>query len=121
AAAAAAAAGLGLAGTLLMGRVGLAVVRDLRHRLYARLQRLSLSYYDRTPAGSILSRLTDDVSAVQALLTSQTLAVLADAGTAAAVSVLLLVRWPLLFAVVLLCLPPYVLIFRRFTRRIRAG
>ena len=44
-----------------------AVVRDLRHRLYARLQRLSLSWYDRTPAGGIISRLTDDVTAAHLL------------------------------------------------------
>src|SRR5262249_35742952 len=41
--------------------------------------------------------------------------------TAVAVSVLLLVRWPLLFLVVLVCLPPYVFIFHRFTWRIREG
>src|SRR5207253_6609738 len=65
----AAQAGIGMANGCVIGRVGLRVVRDLRHRLYARLQRVGLSYYDRTPAGAILSRLMDDVSAVQALIT----------------------------------------------------
>src|SRR5262249_38500161 len=55
----------------LMGRVGLEIARDLRHRLYARLQRVGLSFYDRTPAGAILSRLIDDVTAVQGLLSNQ--------------------------------------------------
>src|SRR5262249_30984705 len=41
-------AGVGLANTHAIGRVGLEVVRDLRHRLYARLQRVGLSYYDKT-------------------------------------------------------------------------
>ena len=41
--------GSALANGLVIGRVGLGVVRDLRHRLYDRLQRLGLAYYDRTP------------------------------------------------------------------------
>src|SRR5205807_2012224 len=57
----AAQAGVSLVNTSVIGRVGLSVVRDLRHRLYARLQRLSLSYYDQTPTGVIISRLMDDV------------------------------------------------------------
>jgi ABC-type multidrug transport system fused ATPase/permease subunit len=64
-----------------IGPVGLGVVRDLRHALYARLQRLGLPFYDRTPAGAIISRLMDDVAVLQALITSQALAILTDLGT----------------------------------------
>src|SRR5215212_440390 len=39
----AAQAGFGLANSLVVGRVGQGVVRDLRHRLYDRLQRLGLA------------------------------------------------------------------------------
>jgi ABC-type multidrug transport system fused ATPase/permease subunit len=117
----AAQAGIGLVHTLVVSRVGLAVVRDLRHRLYARLQRLSLSWYDRTPAGSIISRLMDDVAAVQSLVTGQTFTVLTDLGTTLAVSALLLGRSPRLFLVVLAFVPAYAVTFRWFTGRIRAG
>jgi subfamily B ATP-binding cassette protein MsbA len=114
-------AGVGLTHTLLVSCVGLAVVRDLRHRLYARLQRLSLSWYDRTPAGGIISRLMDDVAAVQALVTGQTFTILTDLGTTLAVSALLLCRSPRLFLVVLAFVPAYALTFRWFTGRIRTG
>lgn len=97
------------------------MVRDLRHRLYARLQRHCLSWYDRTPAGSIISRLVDDVSAVQSLITSQTLTILTDLGTTLLISAWLLWTCPLLFLVVAGFLPIYVVLFRWFTRRIRAG
>jgi subfamily B ATP-binding cassette protein MsbA len=112
---------VGVANTHAAGRVGLEVVRDLRHRLYARLQRVGLSYYDKTPAGSILSRLMDDVAAVQTLVSGQTVAVMTDAGTALVVSALLLLLSPWLFLVVFAFLPVYVLSFRWFGRRIRAG
>jgi ABC-type bacteriocin/lantibiotic exporter with double-glycine peptidase domain len=93
----------------------------LRHRLYARLQRLSLSYYDRTSAGSIISRLVDNVATVQALITSQTLTALTDLGTTLIVAAWLLVRSPLFFFVTLAFVPAHTAIFRRFTRDIRAG
>src|SRR5262249_42273881 len=112
---------VGLANTHAIGRVGLEVVRDLRHRLYARLQRVGLSYYDKTPAGAIVSRLMDDVTGVQALVTGQTVAVLTDTGTGLVVSALLLRLSPWLFLVVLCFLPAYVASFRWFGRRIRAG
>ena len=114
-------AGVGLAGTTLIGRVGLEVVRDLRHRLYARLQRVGLSYYDKTPAGSILSRLMEDVGVVQTLITGQTLGVLTDLGTMLVITGVLAWRSPPLFLTVLAVVPIYAVCFRWFTRRIRAG
>jgi ABC-type multidrug transport system fused ATPase/permease subunit len=102
-------------------RVGLAAAEGLRRRLYDRLQRVSLSYLDRTPAGALVSRLMDDVAAVQALIGSQALAVLTDLGTALVVSALLLARSPLLFLLALAGLPAYALAFRWFTRRIRGS
>jgi ABC-type multidrug transport system fused ATPase/permease subunit len=114
-------AGVSVAATGVTGEIGLEVVRELRHRLYARLQRLSLAYYDRTPAGAIISRLIDDVTAVQGVITTQTLAVLADLGTALVLGVWMWVQSPRLFLVVLVVLPAYYLLFRAFTRPIREG
>lgn len=114
-------AGASVAATGVTGEIGLAVVRELRHRLYARLQRLSLAYFDRTPAGTIISRLMDDVTAVQSVITTQTLAVLADLGTALVLGVWLWVQSSRLFLVVLVALPGYYLLFRAYTQPIREG
>jgi ABC-type multidrug transport system fused ATPase/permease subunit len=111
----------GAGGTRVMGGVGLAVARDLRHRLYARLQHVGLSYYDRTPAGAILSRLTDDVTAVQNLVSGSALGVLTDLGTALVVSALLWWQSPRLFLAALVFAPVYVVSFRLMGRRIRAS
>jgi ABC-type multidrug transport system fused ATPase/permease subunit len=115
----AAQAAIGLANTAVVARVGLAVVRDLRHRLYERLQELSLSFYDRTPTGVILARLMDDVNAVQTLITTQTVAILTDLGTTLVITVLLLSRNVRLALVVLAFIPIYLLNFRWFMKRIR--
>src|SRR5438270_76892 len=101
----AAQAATGLAAALVVGRINFEAGRDLRRRLYERLQRLGMSYYDRTPAGSIIARLTDDVAAVQNLLTTQTLTLLTDLGTAAVVSGWMLWNCPRLFLVAALFVP----------------
>lgn len=44
------------------GRIEQGLIHDLRKAGFARLQKLSFSYYDRTPGGWILSRLTSDAN-----------------------------------------------------------
>jgi subfamily B ATP-binding cassette protein MsbA len=107
--------------SLLLGRVGLEVVRDLRSLLYSRLQKLPIAWFDRTPTGAVISRVMDDVAVVQGLVSGQTMAILIDVGTAAGVMVWIgLHSWRLL-AVVLVLLPTYGFFFRLFTSRIHAG
>jgi ABC-type multidrug transport system fused ATPase/permease subunit len=113
-------AGVSLLSTLILGRVGQGVARDLRHSLYARLQTLGLAYYDKTPTGLIISRLMDDVAAVQAFLTDQTVAILADLGTAVAVSIVLAARDARLACVALVFVAIHALEFPYFLRKIRA-
>jgi ABC-type multidrug transport system fused ATPase/permease subunit len=113
-------AGAALATTWTIGPVGLGVVRDLRHTLYERLQRANLAFYDRTPAGVIVSRLTDDVAAVQNIVTAQTLAILTDLGTALAVAAVILARSPQLSLLVSGVVLLHWVVLRAFGRRIRA-
>ncbi len=117
----AAQAGSSLAVAHVAGPVGLGVVRDLRHSLYARLQRLGLPFYDRMPAGAIISRLMDDVAAVQALVTSQALAILADLGTVLAILALVLSRDLGVAAVALAVMAGYAGLFAAFGGRVRDG
>lgn len=53
----------------LAGILGHRVQYDLRKRLFDHLQRLSLSYFDRTPVGWIMSRLTSDTERISDLVT----------------------------------------------------
>ena len=54
--------------TYLVGWVGQRALQDLRVRLFAHLQSLSLSFYSRNRAGVIISRLTNDVEALDQLV-----------------------------------------------------
>jgi ATP-binding cassette subfamily B protein len=61
----------GLATAIRMRKSGLlaaAATRDLRIRIFAHLQRMSLDYYTREKAGVTMTRMTSDVEALQSLL-----------------------------------------------------
>jgi ABC-type multidrug transport system fused ATPase/permease subunit len=55
--------------TYFTGWTGERVLADLRNKLFRHLQRLSLGYYERNRAGVIISRLTNDVEALDNLVT----------------------------------------------------
>jgi ATP-binding cassette subfamily B protein len=55
--------------TYLTGWVGERILADLRSLLFGHLQRLSLGFYERNRAGVIISRLTNDVEAIDQLVT----------------------------------------------------
>jgi ATP-binding cassette, subfamily B, bacterial MsbA len=111
---------LTLFNSLVIGQIGQGVVRDLRHRLYERLQQLGLAYYDNTSSGAIIARVMDDVGAIQVFVTGQTFNMLTDLGTTLAIASLLLARDWRLALVVLAVAPLFALNFRYFMRRIRA-
>jgi ABC-type multidrug transport system fused ATPase/permease subunit len=54
--------------TYLVGWVGQRALQDLRVRLFTHLQRLSISFYSRNRAGVIISRITNDVEALDQLV-----------------------------------------------------
>jgi ABC-type multidrug transport system fused ATPase/permease subunit len=54
--------------TYLVGWVGQRVLQDLRLQLFAHLQSLSVGFYSRRQAGVIISRLTNDVQALDQLV-----------------------------------------------------
>ena len=51
-------------GEFYFARVAHSIVRDLRNDSFKNLQRLGMSYFDKTPVGSVVSRLTNDTQAV---------------------------------------------------------
>jgi ATP-binding cassette subfamily B protein len=59
-------------------RVGQRVMMDLRMELFRKLQRLPLSYYDRTPVGRVMTRLTNDVDVLQEFVTAAVVALFGD-------------------------------------------
>jgi ATP-binding cassette subfamily B protein len=61
--------GTSAAQTYFTGWTGERILADLRNKLFGHLQRLSLGYFERNRAGVIISRLTNDVDALDQLVT----------------------------------------------------
>lgn len=51
-------------GNFYFARVSYSIVRDIRRDAFANMEKLGMAYFDQTPAGSIVSRLTNDTEAV---------------------------------------------------------
>ena len=62
----------------LMGFVGQKVITDIRNLVFRRLQVQPLSYFDKTPTGTIISRITNDISLVQGAVSDSFTAILKD-------------------------------------------
>ncbi len=85
--------------TWLTSLLGQRVMRDLRMEIFDHLQRLSVSYFDRNPAGRLITRVTSDVETLNELFTSGVVAGLGDLFTLVAISVALLIMdWRLALA-----------------------
>jgi ATP-binding cassette subfamily B protein len=101
---------------MLVGRAGEGFLRDLRRRVFAHLQRLSMPFYDREKAGVLVSRMTSDVDSLAELVQFGLLMFAMNALLLVfSVIVLAVVSWQLL----LLCLvavPPVVIASVKFQR-----
>ena len=74
----------------LSGRVGADVMLDLRKLLFAHVQELSLSFYERYTSGRIISRLTSDIDALNELLATGLTSVLTSVISVVGITVILL-------------------------------
>ncbi|MHB1000616.1 MAG: ABC transporter ATP-binding protein [Armatimonadota bacterium] len=75
--------------TMLVSILGQHVVFDMRQKLFSHIQHLSLDFFDKREVGRIIARLTSDVGALNALLTSGTLSLVTDVLTMVGIIVLM--------------------------------
>ena len=61
--------------TQLMGQK---IIYDLRVRIFSHIQKLSLKYFDKTPIGKIVTRVTNDVEALNEMFSSGIIMVFSD-------------------------------------------
>jgi ATP-binding cassette subfamily B multidrug efflux pump len=62
----------------LLQHLGQQVMQDLRMDLFAHVQRLPASFFDRTPAGSLVTRLTSDVEVLGEMFAAGIITVVGD-------------------------------------------
>lgn len=106
-------------GTYLLNWVGLRAVMDMRERLFEHLQGLSLDFYSGTQTGELISRVTNDVGAVQQAISNVVEDIVKQPVTLVCVlGWLLYADWRLTLATLVLfpiCLVP-IMVYGRKTR-----
>jgi ATP-binding cassette, subfamily B, multidrug efflux pump len=84
----------------LMQAVGQRVMYDLRMHIFGHIQRLPMAFFSRTPVGRLVTRITNDVDALNELITSGVVAIFGDIATLVGiVGIMLWMDWRLALAV----------------------
>ena len=76
--------------TWTMQMMGQRIMFDLRMEIYRHLQRLDLRFYDRSPVGRLMTRVTSDVDTLNELFTSGVVTVFRDVFMLAGIMIVLL-------------------------------
>ena len=111
--------GFGYGQSYLMSYVGQRIVANLREHLYGHLQRLSLSYFDRTSTGLLMSRIINDVNLIQGAVSSAVTGILKDLFTIIGLVAVIFYRDWQLAGLAILVLPIAVLPIVKFGRKLR--
>ena len=99
--------------------VGQWVTHDLRSRLYAQVQRLSLAFHDQSQTGDLLSRVTSDIDSIQTFIVSGLLSIVVDTATIAGmIGVMFYLNWRLM-TVAMAVVPVLFAIVYTYTRRVK--
>lgn len=106
---------------MLTNLLGQSVMRDLRTQIFAHLQRLSISFFDRNPAGRLITRVTSDVETLNELFTAGVVAGLGDLFALVAISVaMFILDWRLTLAA-LVVIPLVAAVSHWFRTSVRDG
>src|SRR5215469_7454718 len=94
--------GIGILQVYETTKVGQSVMLDLRDRLYAHLQTLSLAFFTGTKTGEIQSRLANDVGGVQTVVTNTASSILANVVTfVSSIVAMIIISWQLTIVAVI--------------------
>lgn len=103
----------------LMNYVGQRVIIDIRKAVFEKLQRLSLSFYDKNKTGTIMSYVTNDVNALQSAMVENVVEMVTESVILiASIVMMIYLDWKL-FLVTFSTFPIVLLFIDQFGKRIR--
>ncbi len=102
-----------------LAQVGERGAADLKQQLFRHLLNVPLSFFDRTPAGKLISRVESDTEALKMLFTRTTVVLIQGALMLVGMSIVMAVTNLRLYLMVFALLPPFTIAFWLFQRRVR--
>jgi len=103
----------------LMNYVGQCVIIDIRKAVFEKLQRLSMSFYDKHKTGTIMSYVTNDVSALQSAMVDNVVEMITETVILVASIVMMIYLDWRLFLVTFATFPVVLFFIDSFGKRIR--
>ncbi|AFY69785.1 Xenobiotic-transporting ATPase [Thalassoporum mexicanum PCC 7367] len=90
----------------LVQKVGQRITADIRNDLFHHITQLSTSFFDRTPVGRLVTRLTSDVEALGDVFATGAVGIFSDLASIGVIAIVMfLMRWDLALMLVLLIFP----------------
>lgn len=106
--------------TWLVGWVGIRVLQDLREQVFKHIQRMSIGFFNRNRPGALISRMTNDIEALNQLISQGIVTLFANMLTlVGVVTIMLLLDWRL--ALITFAVLPLLLVTSLVFRRYSAG
>ena len=107
--------------TYLVSWLGQRIIFDLRREIFAKIERLHLGFFDRTPVGRLITRITSDVDAIQQMMTDGVVGLIADVGLLVGLLIYMFtINWQLAL-ITLVVMPPLFLTLNFLRRRQRTA
>lgn len=112
---------LGFAQTYSMQLGGQLATADLRDDVFAHVQRLAVRYFDRTPVGRVVTRVTSDIDSLSELFSTGAITAAADLLRLAFYAVSMMILDLELALVTFVAIPPLLVIVNAFRRKARVA
>ncbi|WP_409346328.1 ABC transporter ATP-binding protein [Paenibacillus sp. MBLB4367] len=102
---------------IMMAGLSQRVVTSLRRTLFAKLQKLPLSYFDSRPHGEVMSRLSNDIDNVSNTISQSTVQLMSGSIAIVGSLIMMLVLSPLLTLAALITVPLVYVLARTVTKK----
>lgn len=109
------------AANTLMASISQKTLQELRRNLFEHLQTLSLSFFDENPHGELMSRLTNDIDAINRAISQNVTQLMSSIITVVGILVTMFVLNPWLALASLITIPLMVLVTSSVAKRTRSG
>jgi ATP-binding cassette subfamily B protein len=107
--------------TYVMAQASQQAIKDIRNDLFGKLQTLSLRFFDQRTHGELMSRLTNDVENISAVLTSGVTGLISNVLSLVGVAAMMFLLNVRLAIVTLITVPLMVLLSRWIAKQTRSG
>ena len=103
----------------LVNWLGQHVIYDLRRAIFRKVQGLHMGFFDRTPVGRLITRITSDIEAIERMVTDGVVGLVADVGLLVGITIyMFILNWQLAVITVAI-MPPLFLTLNFLRARLR--